>query len=205
MTNAKNPIIGPINRLGRYAPLTAVMLVLAACASAPKAPPSTRFDAVVTTAPNINPDPEGRPSPLVMRIYELASDSVFNTADFFDLYDKETAVLATMLVKRDELTVMPLNKLEIKKELQPSTRFVGVVAAYRKIDETAWRAVVAIAAHKTNRFVIHLEPTGVSIKPIDKPEPAAKQEHNPQEFLSSLLPALSFATDKNNGGVNVPE
>ena len=64
-------------------------------------PPSTKLHFKV--AADINPDIEGRPSPVIIRVYELASKTVFENQDFFALYDNPEAILRTDLLKKDEL------------------------------------------------------------------------------------------------------
>ena len=46
-------------------------------------PPSTKLHFRV--AADINPDAEGRPSPVIIKVYELASKTVFENQDFFAL------------------------------------------------------------------------------------------------------------------------
>ena len=43
----------------------------------------------INADPSVNPDRGGRPSPIVVRVYELKSVAAFNSADFFSLFDKE--------------------------------------------------------------------------------------------------------------------
>jgi len=44
----------------------------------------------IKAAPTTNTDPRGRPSPIVVRVYELKSISAFNNADFFSRFDKDS-------------------------------------------------------------------------------------------------------------------
>ena len=47
----------------------------------------------ISSDPDINPDMNGRPSPIVLRIYALKSDDIFNNADFFALYENDASIL----------------------------------------------------------------------------------------------------------------
>ena len=72
--------------------LTAVALLSGCSTVNSVVPPSTDLDFKVSK--QVNPDPNGRPSPLVVRIYELSSRSVFDSQDFFALYDNPDQVLS---------------------------------------------------------------------------------------------------------------
>nr|MDC2856875.1 type VI secretion system lipoprotein TssJ [Ningiella sp. W23] len=43
-------------------------------------PPST--DLIINVSKNVNPDTSERPSPVVMKIFELSSRTIFDTQDF---------------------------------------------------------------------------------------------------------------------------
>src|SRR3546814_5877148 len=69
----------------------AALFLVAGCAAAPEKP--TIVVLSLTAAPDVNPDASGRPSPVVVRIYQLASPTAFAAADFFQPYQQEAAVL----------------------------------------------------------------------------------------------------------------
>ncbi len=65
----------------------------------PSSPPRLRPTLVV--AQDVNPDRAGRPSPIVVRIYQLKEEGAFNNADYFALMDKEQETLGASLVSRE--------------------------------------------------------------------------------------------------------
>ena len=93
-------------------------------------PPSTKLHFRV--AADINPDFDNRPSPVIIRVYELASKTVFENQDFFALYDSPETVLRTDLLKKDELVFEPGQRNEYRMALLPATKAVAVVAAMKK-------------------------------------------------------------------------
>ncbi|WP_404344244.1 type VI secretion system lipoprotein TssJ [Pseudoalteromonas mariniglutinosa] len=105
-------------------------------------PPST--DLKIRVSKDTNPDMTGRPSPVVMKVFELSSRTIFDTQDFFSLYDQPEELLGPDLLKKDELELQPNSSIEYKMSLNRNTRFVGVVVAYRNIDEARWRAVIEV-------------------------------------------------------------
>ncbi|HEY1127907.1 MAG TPA: type VI secretion system lipoprotein TssJ [Roseateles sp.] len=137
------------------------LLVLAGCASLMPASP-TRVKGDIQAVDSLNPSVSQRPSPLRLRIYELRADSVFAKADFMSLYEGDRALLAADLVARDEITLQPGEKRPYDKQLNPETRFVGVVAIYRDIDRATWRAIVPVRPNKTQALNIRADAVAIS-------------------------------------------
>ena len=73
----------------------------------PPAPEPTRVVLEFEATGNINPNSEGRASPLVVRIYRLKSYSVFEDADFFSLYEKADDALGGELIDKEEILLNP--------------------------------------------------------------------------------------------------
>ena len=88
---------------------------------------------------SVNPDRGGRASPIVVRVYELKSVAAFNSADFFSLFDKEQETLGGELVGREEFQLQPAETRQYRRQLQPDTKFFGVVAAFRDLEQSRWR------------------------------------------------------------------
>lgn len=128
-------------------------------------PPSTKLHFKV--AADINPDIEGRPSPVIIRVYELASKTVFENQDFFALYDNPEAILRTDLLKKDELVFEPGQRNEYRMALQPATKAVALVAAYRDIDGARWRAVVDVKPTGYDDFYVYVDKLAVYIREHD--------------------------------------
>jgi type VI secretion system protein VasD len=114
--------------------------------------------------PNVNPDASGRPSPVIVRIYELKSLSAFNRADFFALYERDREQLGPDLVNRDELPLMPGASPQAITTLRSDTRYLGVIAAFRDIERAHWRASTPILVHQTTRMQIKLDRNEVAIR-----------------------------------------
>lgn len=117
-------------------------LALSACASQPPKPAPTQ--AVIMASAAVNPDSLGRPSPVVVRIYQLRGDAEFKDAGFFALYDHEKATLGSSLIMRDERTLFPGQRVQLDLALSPDARFLAVAAAYRDLRSSRWRAVVGV-------------------------------------------------------------
>ncbi len=126
-------------------------------------PAPTRIEATIQATEDINPDNDGQASPLVIRLYELKSATAFNNAAFFALYDGDLAELGADLQNREEIELKPGQAVEIERELKPETRFIGIMAAYRDIDNATWRAVQPIEENETAELTIAVQRVNVSI------------------------------------------
>src|SRR5947207_3053449 len=102
----------------------AVLLGLAACAAPPPKPAT--IAATLDAHANVNPDARGRPSPVIVRFYELKSLAAFNAADFFSMFDRDKETLGAELVAREEFDLRPGEKRPLARTLQPDTRYIGV-------------------------------------------------------------------------------
>src|SRR6266567_876779 len=98
----------------------------------------------IKAAPTTNPDGRGRPSPIVVRVYELKSLAAFDSADFFSLFAKEAETLGSDLVGREEYDPRPAETRPYRRQLQPDTKFIGVVAAFRDLENSRWRQAAPI-------------------------------------------------------------
>ncbi|CAL8475246.1 type VI secretion system lipoprotein TssJ [Caballeronia sp. S22] len=125
----------------------ACALWLSACASSsePKPKEPTRLELNVAAQSDVNLDEKGRAAPIVVRIYELKSDGVFNSADFFSLQTQDKTLLANDLVKRDEFEMRPGDKKQILRRGDPETTAIGVIAAYRDLPNAVWRETFALS------------------------------------------------------------
>ena len=119
----------------------------------------------IKAAADTNPDISGRPSPIVVRIYALKSDGIFNNADFFAIYEEESTILGNTLRTREELELSPGDSIELEKEFDLETTHVGVLAAYRDLDNAVWRGSIATPINKKTHINIMLERLTLSVRP----------------------------------------
>ena len=140
--------------------IACMAIALAACAAKPAKPVETK--AVLSASADVNPDSAGRPSPVVVRIYQLRGDTEFNNADFFALFEKDKETLGASLIGREEKTLFPGQQLEIDLPLSTEARFVGAVAAYRDLRASRWRALIG-APEKSLLKVLATQRINISV------------------------------------------
>jgi type VI secretion system protein VasD len=159
------------NRVRLVHPFLAAMVLAAtvqACGAPPPEPPpppppATMVDLTLTAKPEVNPDESGRPSPVVVRIYQLAAGGAFEGADFFQLYRSDATTLRQDLLHRDEVVLSPGETRTLRFEPKPATQAVGVMALFRRIDQAAWRGLANVPPHETTAIGITLDGVTLSL------------------------------------------
>lgn len=116
----------------------------------------------VQAATNVNPDARGRPSPVVLRIYELRSAAPFETADFVTLYEKDMSLLGAEIVVRDEFVLAPGEKKTVRR-VAGDSKFLAAMAAFRDLERAHWRVVSPLTAGSDNSFDIQLNAANLQL------------------------------------------
>jgi len=109
----------------------------------------------INSAADLNPDSDGRPSPIVLRIYELSDIKSFKEKDFFDIFDNDKESLAESLLKINEFELNPNESRKLDIRLNSSTKYMGFLAAYRDIDSAKWREIAALTSKKPSGIPIY--------------------------------------------------
>src|SRR5689334_17623713 len=97
---------------------------LPACRSNKPPPPPPPTKAAIVVSADVNPDSAGRPSPIVVRLYQLKEEGAFNSASYFDLTDKEQATLGPSLDSREEYELRPGQTRELVLKIPPEARYL---------------------------------------------------------------------------------
>jgi type VI secretion system protein VasD len=137
----------------RVAASAGILAALIACASPPPKP--TQLTGSIQVSAQVNPSASQRPSPLLLRVYELKSVASFNGADFISLFQRDQAELGADLLAKEEYVLAPGETKAFVKTLSPDAHFLGVIGAFRDVDRAQWRSVVAVDPKKNQQVVIH--------------------------------------------------
>lgn len=130
----------------------------------PPPPVPTRINAVFSATGAVNPDINGRPSPIAVRVYELKNIGVFNGSDFFSLYKNDESILSKDLEHREQFHLLPGTQKQIFRKPGENTRYFAVLAGYRNLHGSIWRDSVQIEANTTNELTITLDANKLSIE-----------------------------------------
>lgn len=111
-------------------------------------PPVVKAKATMTieAASDVNPNDVGRPSPVVVRVYQLKNDAAFRDADFGKLFGDDQATLGQDLLRRDEYTLSPSERRAVEVELPNEGVVLCAMAAYQNINTSVWRACAKLPA-----------------------------------------------------------
>jgi type VI secretion system protein VasD len=149
--------------------LIGILFAVNACGlfSKDKPPPATEPTRVVIefeAAGNINPNIDGRPSPVEVRIYHLRSYSAFKGAGFMTLFDGDEKALGKELVHRQVIYLKPDEKHTVFYQTAEDIRTLGILAAFRDYDRGRWKVATALQKNKTNVVDVFLSGTSLQIR-----------------------------------------
>ncbi|MEE4461940.1 type VI secretion system lipoprotein TssJ [Azotobacter chroococcum] len=129
-------------------PVEAVLLVsglLSGCSStAPPMASAIPYQVKLNAGVNINPDILGRPSPIVVRVFELRSGGAFESNDFFSLQNRPELALGRELIGMEQVTLYPGEVKYVAGAGSPDARNIGILAEYRELDAKRWRLLIGL-------------------------------------------------------------
>ncbi len=123
----------------------------------------TEVQLTAVAAANVNPDVRKRPSPIVIRVYELKARTQFDALDFISLTERDKDALGADLLSREEFVMRPGETKALVKKVSPDAKFIGITAGYRDLERAQWRAVTAIQGQSSTDFQIKVNALAVSI------------------------------------------
>ncbi|WP_290648307.1 type VI secretion system lipoprotein TssJ [Aquisalimonas sp.] len=162
-------------------------LLLAACASGSEERPDA-VDGRIVVLPGLNPNIEGRPSPVRIRVYQLSDRDAFMDASLRELLARDQEALGGALLSRDAFELCPLEmednaaeyaglrcqgeELAVTLDIYPDVRFLAVMAEFYDVQDPAsqWRAVTEVPREgfwdfmRSNSFTITLDRSRVAVE-----------------------------------------
>lgn len=166
----------------RFLLAVATALLLTACAK-DAAKPETAAEAEVDTAAvelhfhaiaGLNPGANGQAAPVRVRIFEMKNAATFARSDYFALADRAQSTLGLDLLDQDEVMVQPGQQLSIQRDLDPSTRQIGLLVGYRELDRAQWRTVINVPARQYTEYQISLDVRAVRADVVATPSSPAQ-------------------------------
>jgi type VI secretion system protein VasD len=128
----------------------------------------TAVELTVVGGPTLNPNTEGRASPVVVRIYELGAAQAFETADFAALFEHPGETLKTDLLAQEEFMLRPGEIQQHDRNLEARVRVLGFVAAFRDLGQAVWHLAVAVKPGQRNFLLIDLDRNTIRVVPVDQ-------------------------------------
>ncbi len=131
--------------------MAALISLLTACAS------GTQTSVRIRSANYLNPNIYGHSSPVVLTIYQLKTKYAFQQADYSALTSNSGKILGGDLIDKNTIEVRPNTSIKVNQPLSPNTQYLGIVAAYRNINNATWHKVVKIKKKKGYHPVLYLD------------------------------------------------
>ncbi len=167
----------------RFLLAVATALLLTACAKDTAKPQSEVAEAEADTAAvelhfhaiaGLNPGATGQPAPVRVRIFELKNAATFGRSDYFALAERAQATLGADLIDQDEVLIQPGQQLSLQRNLDPSTRHIGVLVGYRELDQSLWRTVMNVPPRQYTEYQISLDVRAVRSAVVVPPSSPAQ-------------------------------
>jgi type VI secretion system protein VasD len=196
--------------------------LLAGCASGP-----TVYEIRGEADPMVNRDVSGAPLSVVVRLYQLKDGQEFSKLTFDTIAGgrPETELLGAELLEKNEVVLVPGNKHTSTDKLREDTKYVGVVAFFRRPDQHYWRYLVdadkvrsnglTFRAHDCYLSMLNVKPVAIPGQPLDaKPDcaipqvplvtPAVKAQATQEESPKPPAPGKKRKT-KASAKLNLPK
>lgn len=120
-----------------------VVLVAPGCSSPEPVAPEPCDVQLVTlniyAADNINPNENGNPRPVVVRLYQLQNDVRLLNARYDDVLLREKETLGEDVLKVDDISVFPNDLVEVKFERIKEASFLAGVALFHSPKGQSWK------------------------------------------------------------------
>ncbi len=112
----------------------------------------------IRTAIDINPNEDGRASPVILNFYALENERQFEQEDFIALYQDPDSVLGRDLIfttKFKEFT--PGEERTESLVVDDRTRYIGIMAEYIRYEDAATKIVMPVDANTGNKFRVFID------------------------------------------------
>jgi type VI secretion system protein VasD len=118
---------------------------------------------------NINPDENKRPSPVYVRLYELKSPTVFQKADFIDLYERDAVILGADFVNKQILKPLPpgVNRTD-SFVLKNGVTSVGLYVEFSQYRGVNYKIDFPIVEHSLTKNEVTVKISGTDISIVKK-------------------------------------
>jgi type VI secretion system protein VasD len=140
-----------------------LVLGLVSCAAPSAAPKQHEFEVRIAATPDVNPDLEARPSPIILHLLELSAIDEFNSLSFNQLTEKDATALGGDKLNKTEIILTPGDSKQIPLVLDKRAVYLGLVAGYRDIDNATWRVSQAVVPGKTDWISVQLDKQKITI------------------------------------------
>ena len=123
------------------------------------------------TEPDINPNDSGEASPVSFQLIYMSEDSKLREADFDQITTKKLdEVLGKNYIDHQDFNLLPdtMKTLPLMK-LEPTTRYIGVVAYFSDDQVTEWKAIERVTGTGHHyHLLVHVRDNSIELKKEDE-------------------------------------
>jgi type VI secretion system protein VasD len=119
----------------------------------------------ITVAGDVNPDENGRPSPIFLQVIELRDTSTFKNADYLGLYQDARSELGATYIDSSEIGPMFPNSTRTEKlRLNTITGSIGLVGEFNRYIDMQTSQSIVLEPGKDKNINVLIDGSGVHLK-----------------------------------------
>lgn len=119
-------------------------------------PSDPHLTLTLQAALDTNPNIYGRPSPAVVRVYQLANSQAFQQLTLSQLSTNPEEALRADFLRQEVFLLRPGERYGYHFIPEPHMRNIGLIVEYRSIDEARWRVVSRVDQGKTPEVFVSI-------------------------------------------------
>jgi type VI secretion system protein VasD len=126
-----------------------------------------QIDLTLIGSKSLNLDDGGSALPVVVRVYQLSGKERLENSDFMSLWKSDKEVLEGELVDRQEVTLLPGDKISLEVKPKKEAAYLAVMALFRKPRENHWREIISLKEKKVSSIQIKLLERGMELSLVN--------------------------------------
>ncbi len=112
----------------------------------------------IIAATDVNPNEDGRASPVILNFYALENERQFEQEDFITLYQDPDSVLGRDLIFTTKFKEFTPGEDRVETlTLDNRTRYIGIMAEFIRYEDAATKIVMPIDAHTGNKLRVFID------------------------------------------------
>ena len=109
----------------------------------------------------LNPDRNGKPLSLVVRLYQLSGKEKFEQATYQALLKGDHKVLEGELLSKSEVTLHPNSREVMKIDPGKDALYIGIMALFREPQAQRWRQIIPVRDAEAQSLDVAFEGSGI--------------------------------------------
>jgi type VI secretion system protein VasD len=146
--------------------LAAIAGILQPVFAAPSTAPVS-IELTVVGGPELNPNVQGRASPVVVRLFDLTASTAFDAADYAALFEHPSNALMHEISRQDEFILRPGDIQKHDRDVPGDVSLIGIAAAFRDLDHAIWHLTVAVRPGRRNFVLFDLDQDSIRLVAVD--------------------------------------